>query len=657
MRRTAFRLLGANGALGMLLTLGGVGQILHAADAATPPVATSNDGDLSPFKHLSLEELMDVTVTSVLRRPEPLVEAASAIQVISGEEIRRSGATSLPEALRLAPNLQVAQVNASQWAISARGFNNVLADKMLVMIDGRTVYTPLYAGVFWDVQNPLLEDIDRIEVISGPGGTLWGANAVNGVISVISKSARDTQGAYASVARGTSLERATAARYGGDLGNGLFYRVYGERFARADTIGLDGHGAGDAWGMTQGGFRADWYPNGSADTLTFQGDFYDGHPDPDGGTPVLVNGGNLLGRWTRPLRGDDELRVQAYVDRTWRDFGNGFAENLKTYDVDWQHRFHLGQQHTLTWGQGYRLMVDQEDNLQLFAFDPGRQVLHLASAFVQDEIRLVPDRLRLVLGSKFEHNDYTGMEYQPAGHLAWTPDDSNTIWAAVSHAVRTPSRIDRDFTLSIAPGVPFIDENADFESERMTAYELGWRSRPHREASLSLSLFYNRYDRIRSVEPGPPPFGIPVTYGNGVRGSSLGAELAGDLLVTEDWHLRGGYTFFKKHLTLAPGSQDLNQATAESDDPEHQAVLQSMLDLPGAVDADATIRYVDDLPNPHVAGYFALDVRLAWHPAPHLELAAVGQNLLDHRHQEFIPASPSPRQIERSAYASATVRW
>jgi iron complex outermembrane receptor protein len=606
------------------------------------------------LKRLSLEQLMDIEVTAVSRRPERLAGTASAIQIITGDDIRRSGASSIPEALRLAPNLQVAQVNSSQWAVSARGFNNVLANKLLVLIDGRTVYTPLYAGVFWDVQNLPLEAVDRIEVISGPGGALWGANAVNGVINIITKSAKETQGLAVEAGGGTELHAIGSLRYGGRFGAGTSYRVYGQGFGRGATVTADGADAGDAWGLGQGGFRMDW-TGGRSDGFTLQGDYYEGRPDPDGTAHIIARGGNAVGRWVRTLSQESDLQLQLYYDRTHRDFGNGFVEELSTYDVDWQHRLHLGPRQEVVWGLGYRLMDHQTDNLSLFAFLPAHKLLHLFSGFVQDEITLVDQRLRVTLGTKVEHTTYTGIEIQPSGRLAWTPTASHTIWAAVSHAVRTPSRIDRDFFLLAAPDFPII-AGADFESEEVLALELGWRLQAKENLSLSLATFYNEYDDLRSAEPGPPPFGLPITFANGVRGDAYGLELASTFRVSDRWLLRGGYTFLKKDLSIAPGSNDLNRATAESNDPEHQLLIQSSADLPGGLALDAVIRAVDELPDPRVPGYLDLDLRLAWSPAERLELSVVGQNLLHGEHAEFIPSSPSPRRIERGVYGKITWR-
>jgi iron complex outermembrane receptor protein len=618
--------------------------------------AAGAQSNASSFKKLSIQELMDVEITSVSRQVEKLNEAASAVQVVSGNDIRRSGATSFAEALRLAPNLQVAQVNASQWAISARGFNNVLANKLLVLVDGRTVYTPLYAGVYWDVQDSLMEDIDRIEVISGPGGTLWGANAVNGVINLISKSSADTQGLFAEAALGSELERTGAIRYGGEIASNLHYRVYAKSTERDSTLSLDGSDARDDWTMNQGGFRMDWDAT-EADLLTFQGDLYQARPNPDGATAVHARGQNLLGRWTHRSSEKSDLQLQGYYDHTWRDFRNGFTEALTTWDFDGQHRFPLGDRHEIIWGLGARLMQHKVTNLELFRFEPARRDLSLYSAFIQDEVTLIEDRLHVIVGSKVEHNDFTGYEVQPSARIAWTPTARQTVWAAVSRAVRTPARIDQDFVLKITPEIGLISGSHDFQSEKLLAEELGWRVQPSDTLSASLSLFYNRYYDLRTAEPGPPPFNLPITFGNGVEGWTAGAELALTWQCQPWWKIRGGYTRLKKDLSIKPGSHDLNHGTVESDDPENQIVLQSSLDLPCHVSVDTVFRYMDRLPAPHVPSYIEADLNIAWRPVDQWEISVTGQNLLDARHPEFAPASPEPREVERGYYVKAGFRW
>ena len=613
--------------------------------------------DVASLLKLSLEDLMNIQVTSVSKNMENLEQTASAIQVITQADIRNSGAKTLPEALRLASNLQVAQVNSSQWAISARGFNNVLANKLLVLIDGRAVYTPMYAGVFWDVQNVLLEDVDRIEVISGPGGTLWGANAVNGVINVITKNSKYTKGLFAEAGAGSNFLGFASLRYGGQLNNKITYRVFGTGFKLGNTLLTNGSKANDEWTMGKAGFRMDWDAS-EKDLVTFQGNLYRGRPNPDAAdTAVTATGDNLMLRWTHTSSERSDFQLQLYYDHTWRKFGNPFSEDLKTYDIDWQHRIKFGNRHEVTYGTNFRMMDHNVNDLPLFGFFPARKTLYLYSGFLQDKILLIKDRLHFTIGGKIEHNSYTEFECQPNGRLSYTPTEKQTIWAAVSQAVRTPSRIDRDFAAYLAPGVAFIQGNKNFVSETLTAYELGWRLQPHKTLSISLSSFYNIYDNIRSAEPGTtPPLNTPITFGNGVQGETYGIELAFMNQLTSWWSLKGGYTFLKKHLWLKADSKDANDATAESDDPQHQLVIQSNIKLPARFELGTVIRYVDKLPEPYVPSYFGLDMRIGWMLSKTIELNLVAQNLLDNHHPEFIPASPSPREIERSIYGKISFR-
>jgi iron complex outermembrane receptor protein len=625
---------------------------------------------LKDMKKLSLEDLMNIEVTSVSKRPEKLTEVASAIQVITGEDIRRSGVTTLPEALRLAQNLQVAQVNSSQWAISARGFNNVLADKLLVMIDGRTVYTPLYAGVFWDVQNVLLEDVDRIEVISGPGGTLWGANAVNGVINIITKNSKYTEGLYIQAGTGLPLQPGADTlikagsgkqlpwsgdlRYGGNIGENIHYRIFGTAFKKASTRLLNGDDAQDSWSMGKCGFRFDWDAS-KKDEVTLQSNYYNGSPNPDGTTAVEATGGNILAGWTHTISDKSDFYIQAYFDQTWRDFHNRFTEMLKTYDLDWQYRFQLCKRHEIIWGGDIRLMEHHTNNLALFRFDPNYRVLHIYSTFVQDKITLIKERLHFTIGSKFEHNSYTGMEYSPSGRLAWTPGGNQTIWAAVSRAVRTPSRIERDFYLDLMPNFPIIT-SSDFKSVTVWAYELGWRIQPFTKLSLAISSFYNVYDNIRTAEPAPTSL-YPFSMGNGINGFTYGAEFSSTYQITHWWRIKGGYTYLKKELSVKPDSKDLNKGTAESDDPMNQFMLRSMFDIFHQFEGGFVIRYVDSLLNKKVPNYVGLDIQLGWKITKKIEFSVIGQNLLDDSHLEFIPSSPSPREISRNIYAKITCKF
>jgi len=634
------------------LTLLLLSALANPAIAQTSSQVTS---DVGALKKLAFEELFNLEITTVSRRPERLVDAASAIQVITPEEIRRSGATSLPEALRLASNLQVAQISSSQWAISARGFNASTANKLLVLIDGRTVYTPLFSGVFWDVQNVMLEDIERIEVISGPGATLWGSNAVNGVINVITKSARDTHGGLLSAGGGSFLRGFGNARYGGQIGKDIHFRVYGMGFDRDNTVFRNGSDADTAWHLGQGGFRADWLPASGAE-VRVNGNFYGGDIGQTGPGNVSVDGQNLIGRWTQPLAGESEVSAQIYWDRTRRRIPGAISEVLNTYDIELQHRFSLGERNRLIWGAGYRFMHDEVKNTPALAFLPGRRDLHLVNGFVQDEVTLLKDQLILTMGSKFEHNSFSGFEVQPSARLAWLPAANHTLWAAISRAVRTPSRIDTEF---FAPGAPpfLLRGGGDrFDSETVIAYELGYRTELAERLGLSLAGFFNDYDDIRSVEPiaGAPGQFIIL---NGLRAKTYGVELSLTWQAMNWWRLRGGYTYFRKHVKLGD-SQDINRGRGEGNDPHHQFLIQSMINLPANFEFDSVLRYVDNLNQrgPLVPSYVSLDLRIGWRPTPNWEFAIVGQNLLEKRHSEF--GAPATRQeIPRSVYGKVTWKF
>jgi iron complex outermembrane receptor protein len=609
--------------------------------------------DIGVLKKFTFEELFKVEITTVSRRPERLVEAASAVQVITFDEIRRSGATSLPEALRLASNLQVAQISANQWAISARGFNASTANKLLVLIDGRTVYTPLFSGVFWDVQNVMLEDIDRIEVISGPGATLWGSNAVNGVINVITKNARETHGGLLSAGGGSFLRGFGNARYGGQIGKDIHFRVYGMGFDRDNTVFRNGNDADTAWKLGQGGFRADWLPASGAH-VRVNGNFYGGDIGQTGRGDVSVDGQNIIGHWTQPLAGDSEVSAQIYWDRTHRRIPGSITEVLNTYDVEVQHRFSLGERNRLIWGGGYRFMHDDVQNPPALAFLPGRRDLHLVNGFVQDEITLLKDQLILTVGSKFEHNSFSGFEVQPSARLAWMPVRNHTIWTAISRAVRTPSRIDSEFFAPRAPPFLLRGSGDRFESETVIAYELGYRTELVERLGASISAFFNDYDDIRSVEPTAPG---QFTILNGLRAETYGVELALTWQAADWWRLRGGYTFFKKRIFLG-NSRDVNRGRGEGNDPHHHFLIHSMINLPASFEFDSVLRYVDNLnqKGPLVPSYVSLDLRLGWRPSPDWELAIVGQNLLDKRHPEF-GARATWQEIPRSIYGKVTWKF
>ena len=612
------------------------------------------ESGVADLKKLSLSQLLDVDVTSVSRRPEKLSETASAIQVISGEEIARSGATSIPEALRLASNLQVGQVDSRQWAITARGFNNTLANKLLVLMDGRILYTPLYAGVYWDVQDSLLEDLDRIEVISGPGATQWGANAVNGVINITTKSAKETQGALVTGGIGNELHDTGGVRYGGRAGSGAYYRVYAKYSEHDRSVLPNGQGADDGWRMGQAGFRFDW-DTPADDTITLQGDGYTGRIAQTGNPDIAITGNNLIGRWTRPLAENSDLRFQAYFDRTHRDIPGSIEQDLDTYDLDFQHRFPLGERQDIVWGLGYRWIQDDIRNTPTLAFLPPRVTRVWGSAFVQDAVALIPNRLDLTFGSKFEHNPYTGWETQPSVRVAWRPDSQQTLWGAISRAVRTPSRIDREFYSPAVP--PFIlNGGPGFRSEKLVAYELGYRVAASQALAVSIATFYNEYDDLRSVEPTNPPAQFPIVLANGLRGKSYGAELSASYRVTAHWRLRGGYTELRTKSEPKVGSFDRTSSRSQVLDPPRQLSLQSILDVTDEIGFDTTVRYVGPIANQSVPDYAEMDMRLSWRPRPQWEFALIGQNLLHAHHPEF-GAPTTRREIERSIFGKVTWRY
>ena len=629
-------------------------QLMPVVLLATATLAAQTRLAVPPpntLKKMSIDELMGLEVTSVSKRPEKLFEAASAIQVLTGEDIQRSGATSIPEALRLAGNLEVAQIDARQWAITARGFNNVFADKMLVLIDGRSVYTPLYAGVYWDVQDTSLADLDRIEVISGPGATQWGANAVNGVINITTKSAKETQGGRVSAGGGTELRNAAEVRYGGRLARDVYYRVYAKYSDRGDSVRRAAF-SDDAWRTKQVGFRLDYEPS-ARDALTLQGDTYSGSMSQFGPDNIRVNGGNVVGRWSRQLEGNADLKLQFYLDRTHRSIPGSFTQDIATYDVDFQHRRPLAAGHDFMWGLGARLVQDDVVNTPANAFLPASVQRASFSAFVQDEIALIKERLNLTVGSKVEHNDYTGNEVEPSVRLAWRLDPRQTLWAAVSRAVRTPSRIDRDLYSPATP--PYrVTGGSNVVSEKVIAYEAGYRMQVESRLALSLSTFLNQYDDLRSLLPLNPPQAFPVEAASGLRGHSSGAELAVEWRVAPAWSLHAGWTELRVHSEPQPGNVDRPTRDSIVRDPNHQAFLRSSLDLPAGWDLDATLRYVAPIRLSSVPAYTEADLHLAWHPVPTWELSLLGQNLLHAEHPEF--NSPGNRRLlQRSFFGK--VSW
>jgi len=627
------------------------------AMASIQPTMSTAQADLSS---LSIEELANIDISSVSKTDQPLSEAPAAIYVITHEEIRRSGATRLAEILRLAPNLQVAQVTAASYAISARGFNGTAAGKLLVLIDGRSVYTPFFSGVFWDVHDVPPETIERIEVISGPGATLWGANAVNGVINIITRSSRDTQGGVLNVGGG-SRERRVSLQYGGALGEGLTWRLYAETADHDHNVTATGANARDGWRQSQVGFRLDW--SGGRDLVTLQGDLYDGSQHQVRVNNQEVSGHNLLARWTRQLGGGSTLQVQAYYDYLERKTPGVFGDFLHTYDVEAQHSFASGA-HEVVWGGGYRRTEDRFPIVPANPstpftqfFQPESRSLNLGNLFAQDTVALTP-ALKLTVGLKLEDDPYSGLEVLPNARLSWKASDTALLWAAVSRAVRAPSRLDRDFFQVLGPLV--IIRPGNFQPEKLTAYELGYRGQPSPRTSLSISAFYNVYDDLRSFERGPGR-SLPITIENRMEGKTYGVEAWGSYQVRDWWRLSAGANWLHEDLRFQAGSSRDGGLQIAGNDPDYQASVRSMMTLPNNVTLDLHLRRVGQLPAPASPAYTELNGRLGWAVTKSVELSVSGFNLLNDHHPEFGTARSSVQLgasgVETGRSVVVDARW
>jgi iron complex outermembrane recepter protein len=641
---------------------------------------------------MSMEDLMNMQVTSVSKRTQKVADAAAAIFVITQEDIRRSGATSIPEALRLAPGLEVARIDENKWAIGSRGFNGRFDNKLLVLIDGRSVYTPLFSGVYWNIQDVLLEDIDRIEVIRGPGATLWGANAVDGVINIITKPAASTQSGIITAGGGTEERGAGGVRYGSKIGDDTHYRIYGKYFDWGPSNYASGATAHDGWDAIRGGFRADWTPAGP-NSLTVQGDIYRSRYDETLTVPSLsapysntfpnngeYSGGNILARWNHTTEGGS-MSLQAYYDNTTTVDHSLFEDHQNLFDIDFQDSFHAGNRQQIVWGMGYRSMLDHNSSSFTVSVQPNEVNLNQFSTFLQDEISLVDNRLRLTVGSKLEHNTFTGFEVEPNARLLWTLTPNQSVWTAVSRAVRTPALTEEGLRLNsqvIPPGTPgnpypfpavaAVFGSRQFGSEDLLAYEFGYRMQATTNLSFDIATFYNSYSNLRSAEPGTPyPEGSPVptdivvpfVASNKMSGGTYGLELFADWKVIPKWRLSGSYSYLQMDIHKNSDSQDPTADIPNGSSPRHQWYLRSSVDLPKHFDEDTTLRFVDHLSGLNLPGYYSLDAHLGWRPVRNLELSIGGQNLLNNQHLEFLPdfVNTSPTVVKRSIFGSITVSF
>ncbi len=642
------------------------------------------------FLDLDLETLMQMEVSIASRNPQTVQSTPAAVFVITNEDLRRSGAESIPDALRLVPGFTVAQIDTNRFAITARGSNGEFATKLLVLVDGRSVYTPLFAGVYWDVQDLMLEDVARIEIIRGPGAAVWGANAVNGVINIITKDAEDTQGFLASAGGGSEELTTAAVRYGGTVGENGHYRVYSKlhyKDASELSSGIDGQ---DESEMFKGGFRMDLNPE-DGETFTLQGDIYAGEGERQATIPSLTSptfssrtttdselaGGNLIARWSKELSETSNYTVQFFYDRTMRD--EIFADqSIDVYDLDFDHTFAPAENHSFTWGLGYRAVSDDLKRTESSFFEDESRTLHLFSSFAQDEIEIVDQTLSLIVGAKLEHNDYTGVEVQPTARLVYTPNTSHTLWGSFSRAVRTPSRADADIRLPVVafptdqglPGLASIYGSDNNESEKLLAYEVGYRAQVTESFLVDVSTFYFDYHDQRSVLPGMPVpnFTPPVPHIDVISGVasedtlySYGGEILFDWRATDSIRLQASYSYINYNPTVATSLADAGiDYVFEGGVPENQATFRGQFDLTEKIELDAAVRYVDtlsDLTIP-VDSYVELDLRLGWHITDDLELSIIGRNLLDDKHPEYsglglgVPSS----EIERSVYGKITYR-
>ncbi|MFN7999043.1 MAG: TonB-dependent receptor [Bryobacteraceae bacterium] len=634
------------------------------------------------LKDLSLEQLSQIEVVTPSKEPVKAFQTPVAIYVITGEAIRRSGATSIPEALRLAPGVEVARIDANKWSIGIRGFGSRFSRGVLVLIDGRTVYTPLLAGTYWEVQDTMMEDIDRIEVIRGPGGTIWGPNAVNGVINIITRDSKDTHGMLASAGGGNEEQGFAGFRYGGGTDR-LSYRFYGKAFSRSPEYHLDRRNFDD-WRATQAGFRVDWKKD-DRNSFTFQGDMY----REDAGESVVatsytmpysrvvdadasLSGGNLMAHWKHTVSEGNEILVQAYYDRTNR-YESNFGDIRNTFDVDFLQRFRVGSRQQISWGLGAR--ASAVNNLEIVSgltFLPNKRTDQLYTGFFQDEIRLAT-KLSLIVGTKLLHTNFTGADAEPSVRLLWMPSDKQTVWTAFTHAVRTPSDAEENFYLSgfiqvLPNGVPYFarfNANRGFAPEQMNGYEAGYRRLFGPKLSIDFAAFYNHYHGLFDEEitgapfieesPEPAHLLLPAQFGNGLLGTTKGGEIAPEVRITQGWRLRASYSYLQMDVKRAPHSLDIGTAPGiAGSSPRHEVTVQTGLDLSKTLQADLMYRYVSALPGQAVPSYSTGDAQLSWWFLRNFQIALVGRNLFQPWHVEYGGDPGGLVGIRRSAYLKLT---